>query len=66
MESQENQESKVTIWWQSRTLWSSVIYLAGVYIAAHTGYQMSPEVVATILVIINIVLRSITKTPIQW
>ena len=49
-------------WYRSKTLWTNTIMFAGVIIAEFTGENpLNPELVATIIAGVNMVLRTITK-----
>jgi hypothetical protein len=54
-------------WYQSKTLWSNVLMLGGVVILNATGKDiLTPEVQAAILVVVNVILRVVTKEEIIW
>lgn len=56
-----------TVWWASRTLWVNAIAIVGMITQGVTGHVLiSMELQATILGVINMVLRLITKTPVVW
>jgi len=51
----------------SKTFWTNLIALAAMIIQGLTGKELvSLEVQGTLLAIVNIVLRTITKQPVTW
>lgn len=60
-------EQEGTVWYASKTLWVNVIALVAMVGQGVTGHVLvSLELQATILAIINMVLRFVTKKPIVW
>jgi hypothetical protein len=53
-------------WYKSRTLWVNVIAIANIILRAELGLTLTPEAEVGILVIINFVLRKITKEEIRF
>jgi hypothetical protein len=53
-------------WYKSRTLWVNVIAIANIILRAKLGLTLTPEAEVGILVIINFVLRYITKEKIVF
>lgn len=54
-------------WYNSKTLWTNAIMLAGVIILNATGKDiLTPEVQSAIVIVINVVLRVVTKEEITW
>lgn len=53
-------------WWESRTLWVNGIAVLAVVIQSHTGFVLDIEAQATILAVINIILRFITRQSLNW
>jgi hypothetical protein len=54
-------------WYASKTLWSNTLMLAGVIALNATGKDLlTPEVQAAILVVVNVILRVVTKEEITW
>ena len=50
-------------WWQSKTVWANVVAGAAVLVQALTGDEwLDAEVQGAIIVIINLLLRLITKS----
>ena len=50
-------------WYTSKTLWINVLAIIGIIVF---GKELSPEMIATALAVINMILRLITKEPIVW
>lgn len=55
-----------TKWYASKTLWVNLIAIAGAQIANRLGFTLSAADQVTILGIVNLALRAITKQPIAW
>lgn len=56
-----------TVWWASRTLWVNAIAIVAMILQGVTGkILISMELQATILGIINMILRLVTKNPVVW
>ena len=54
-------------WFLSKTVWVNVIALIGVMLQAIYNKEVIPvELQATIISVINLFLRSITKTDLKW
>ena len=51
------------LWYKSKTLWANAIAIIGIL---GWGAEFPPETVATVLVVINTILRFITKDEIAW
>jgi len=51
---------------KSKTLWINAIAFIALVVQGFFGFPISPEIQAGILVIINVILRSITKDTIEW
>lgn len=50
-------------WWESKTLWVNAIAFAALLLQSFgTGFVIAPEEQAGILVVLNILLRLVTKT----
>jgi len=49
--------------WKSKTFWVNVLALIGCILF---GRELDPQVVAAVLIVINIILRAITKEPLSW
>jgi hypothetical protein len=48
-------------WYLSKTLWANLIAAIGTFTAAQFGIEISAEMVVTILTVLNVILRAITK-----
>ena len=54
-------------WYCSRTIWANALMLAGALIANISGQDiLTPEVQASILAVVNVILRVVTKEEITW
>lgn len=53
-------------WFASKTLWANIIAIAAIVIAAQTGHTLTAEAQVTILGVVNILLRIITKEQLEW
>ena len=56
----------MTKWYLSKTFWVNIIAAMGLFTGSQFGYTITPEIVATLLCGINMILRAITKEPIDW
>lgn len=52
--------------YKSKTFWANVIALGALIYQLETGYIIKPEIQLAILGFINLLLRAITKEPIEW
>lgn len=52
--------------WKSKILWANLITIAVLLAQSEFGYVISPEAQGGILAAINILLRLITKEPLDW
>tara|TARA_Y100000310_G_C20542848_1_gene744170 strand:+ start:439 stop:621 length:183 start_codon:yes stop_codon:yes gene_type:complete len=51
----------------SKTFWTNLVALVAMVIQGLTGKQfLSLEIQGTILAVVNILLRTITKAPVNW
>jgi hypothetical protein len=50
-------------WYESKTLWVNLLAVVAVFI---WGKELDPEIVGAILVVLNIILRLLTKKEIVW
>ncbi|MCF6265244.1 MAG: hypothetical protein L3J57_01710 [Desulfuromusa sp.] len=50
----------------SKTLWLNVIAIAAMLGQSYTGFVIGPEYQASALGVINLVLRAVTKVPLNW
>ena len=53
-------------WYQSKTLWLNILAAAAGVIQSFTGFVVSPEVQGAVLIILNVILRLVTKSAIEW
>ena len=53
-------------WYQSRTLWLNVLAAVGGIVQTYTGFVISPELQGAVLIILNVILRFVTKSEITW
>jgi len=54
------------LWYTSKTIWVNLIALVAAVLFSVNGYELSADTQATILVVINFILRFITKEEIVW
>lgn len=52
-------------WYLSKTLWVNVISLVALLLQEQIGFALTTEETAGILVVINLVMRFITKQPLK-
>ena len=58
---------ETTVWYLSKTLWVNAIALVAMIVQGITGnVVVSMELQATILGVVNMVLRLVTKKPVSW
>lgn len=54
-------------WWSSKTIWVNLLSVIGIVTQSVTGVDVvSPEIQAGVLAIANVVLRMVTKSPVEW
>ena len=53
-------------WYQSKTLWLNLIAAAAGAVQAFTGFVIDIEAQGAILIVLNIILRLVTKTAVTW
>jgi hypothetical protein len=53
-------------WYTSKTLWINIIAAIALVVQTQIGFVIDPEAQAGLLTLINIVLRLITSTPLNW
>ena len=61
-----NKTASGKVWWKSKTFWVNVISISSMIAASEFGVEIDPATSVTLLSMINIVLRMITKEPIVW
>jgi len=50
----------------SKTFWINVLAIVALVVQTQTGFVISAELEVSILAIINVILRAITHTSIEW
>jgi uncharacterized membrane protein len=53
------------VWWKSKTLWVNVIAMVVLIAQSQTGFAIAIEEQAAIIVVLNLILRAITKTGLE-
>lgn len=53
-------------WWKSKTLWVNLIAVGVFIVQMLTGFVVDVEAQAGILAVINLILRLITREPLDW
>ena len=53
-------------WFKSKTLWVNAIAFLAILIQSQTGFVIDLEAQGAILAVINVVLRMVTKEPLNW
>ena len=54
--------TRIKKWYYSKTVWVNVLALIAVIAQAATGKEvLNPEIQATIITVVNLVLRAVTK-----
>ena len=54
------------LWWTSKTIWLNVAGIVAAWLCKIFGVELTPEITLTILGVINLALRFITKKAIVW
>ena len=52
--------------WTSKTLWVNILAVGAIIAQGQFGYVISPETQISILAVLNLLLRAITKQPVVW
>lgn len=52
--------------WKSKTMWANVLAIAGLLLDSTFGVELTPEAATGALALINVILRIVTKEPIDW
>lgn len=52
--------------WKSKTMWANVLAIAGLLLSSTFGVELTPEAATGALALINVILRIVTKEPIDW
>ena len=53
-------------WYTSKSLWVNVLAVVAIILQGQFGFIMSPTLQVSILAIINLILRAVTKSELQW
>ena len=53
-------------WYLSKTLWLNVLAAIALLLQTRYGFILDPEAQAGLLTVINIILRLVTKAPLDW
>lgn len=53
-------------WWTSKTLWVNVLAIAAAIVTNQAGIEINAETQVSILGVINLILRIVTKEPVNW
>jgi len=53
------------VWWKSKTLWVNVIAMVAMIVQSQYGFFIAVEEQAAIIVVLNLILRAITKTGLE-
>jgi hypothetical protein len=59
-------ESKSKSFLSSKTFWVNILSAVGIVIQTKTGFIVDPATQALGLTAVNTVLRTVTKSPINW
>lgn len=52
--------------WQSRTIWVNGLAMLGLIVQSQTGFVVGAEAQAAGLVVINTILRAVTRGAVAW
>ena len=52
--------------WLSKTFWLNVLAVVALIVQSQFGFVISPELQASLLMILNVILRLVTKTEVTW
>jgi len=52
-------------WYQSKTLWTNLVAAAAIFVSGNFGVELSGEETGAVLVLVNLVLRLLTKQPLE-
>jgi len=53
-------------WYLSKTLWVNIIAIVVLLSKGLLGFDVTAEEAGAILVVVNVVLRAVTKEPLGW
>ena len=54
------------MWYTSRTLWVNILAIGAMIGGGVSGMDIPPEAAVSGLAIINMILRKVTKTKVDW
>lgn len=52
--------------WTSKTIWINALAIIVMIVQGYTGFIVTPELQVMILGVINLILRAVTKQPVDW
>lgn len=52
-------------WYHSKTLWVNILAMASLALRGYYGFILGPEEEGAILVVVNLVMRAITKEKLE-
>jgi hypothetical protein len=52
-------------WYQSKTLWMNLVAAAAIFVSDSFGFELTAEETGAVLVMINLILRAVTKQPLE-
>jgi hypothetical protein len=52
-------------WYQSKTLWTNLVAAAAIFVSDAFGVELTAEETGAVLVLINLILRLVTKQPLE-
>lgn len=53
-------------WYQSKSVWLNVVAGVAGIVQSYTGFVISVEAQAAILIVLNLILRAVTRSEITW
>lgn len=53
-------------WWKSKTVWANALAIGAVVAQGQAGVEITPEAQVSLLALVNLVLRALTKEPLGW
>ena len=54
------------LWYTSKQIWLNIIAVIAFLVQKYTHFVIDPQTQAALLILINFILRCITKQPIVW
>ena len=52
-------------WWKSRTIWTNIFAMVALLSLQQFGFEITPEETGGFLVVVNVILRAITKSGLE-